>query len=406
MIVPAAVNPHMCGINLDTHLTYDSYAGYGQVTWQINPEWKLEGAARYTDDRKTGIEDFRVVSFDDQVPGLAVDLTPFAVSPVNPATGKPYPGSGVGFYNAASGFEERTLGASWSAVTGEVTLTWQPDSSTLTYLKYSRGYKTGGFNGGQVAAFPETAPEYVDSIEGGLKKTIGSVFQVNGAAFFYNYQNDQQPLTIQNSTGVLFSDVFNIPAVHTYGVELEANWHPFQPVVFTAEYTYLQAKIASMNNTCVEDTVDPLAILPGSKTAGCPVALPGSPQLVNLVGSSLPETPANKISLNALYTLNFDPGNLIISASYVWKDKTYGTVFNIPQSLAPAYSTVNLRAEWDDAKNRYNASVFVDNLFNTTGYDIVTAAQLAPAGTPYDVISNRSLTFPLTVGGEFQIRFR
>jgi iron complex outermembrane receptor protein len=332
-IVPAAVNKQSCAINLDTHLTYDSYAGYGQVTWQIDPQWKLEGAARYTDDRKDGIEDFRVVSFDLQVPGLAVDLTPFAVSPINPATGKPYPGSGVGFYNAASGFEERTLGASWDAVTGEVTLTWQPDSETLGYVKYSRGYKTGGFNGGQVAAFPETAPEYVDAIEGGVKKTFGSTFQINGAAFFYNYQNDQQPLTIQNSTGVLFSDVFNIPSVHTYGIELEANWHPFQPVVFTAQYTYLSAKIASMNNTCVEDTVDPQAILPGSTTAGCSAASEAGAapvKLVNLVGSTLPESPANKISLNALYTLNFDPGNLILSASYIWKDKTYGSVFNIP----------------------------------------------------------------------------
>ena len=400
----AAPNPHMCGINLDTHLTYDSIAGYGQVTWQITPEWKIEGAARYTDDRKNGIEDFRAVTFDQTVPGLAADVTPFAVSPINPVTGKPYPGSGVGFYNAATGFEVRTLGASWNAVTGEATLTWQPDSSTLTYLKYARGYKTGGFNGGQVAAFPETAPEYVDSIEGGLKKSWGSVFQINAAAFYYNYQNDQQPLTIQNSTGVLFSDVFNIPSVHTYGVELEANWHPFQPVVFTAEYTYLSAKIASMNNTCVEDTVDPLAILPGSKIAGCPAAA-GGVQLVNLVGSSLPETPANKISLNALYTLNFDPGNLILSASFVWKDKTYGSVFNIPQALAPAYTTANFRVEWDDAKNRYNLSAFVNNIGNETGYDIVTPARLSPAGQPYDLIANKSLTFPLTVGGELQVRF-
>jgi iron complex outermembrane receptor protein len=110
--------------------------------------------------------------------------------------------------------------------------------------------------------------------------------------------------------------------------------------------------------------------------------------------------------LNALYTLNFDPGNLILSASYIWKDKTYGSVFNIPGSLAPAYSTVNIRAEWDDVKGRYNASFFVNNLFNTTGYDIVTAAQLAPAGTPYDITSGKSLTFPLTIGGEIQVRFR
>jgi outer membrane receptor protein involved in Fe transport len=84
-------------------------------------------------------------------------------------------------------------------------------------------------------------------------------------------------------------------------------------------------------------------------------------------------------------------------------------VFNIPGSLAPAYSTVNIRAEWDDVKGRYNASFFVNNLFNTTGYDIVAAAQVAPgvtAGNPYDITSGKSLTFPLTIGGEIQVRFR
>jgi iron complex outermembrane receptor protein len=410
---PAALNPHSCEVNLDTNLTYDSYAGYGQVTWQITPEWKLEGGARYTDDHKSGLEQFRLIGFDAIGLGLpfagaftpAIDITPLATSPINPATGKPYPGTGVGFYNPVTGMEQRTLDASWNAVTGEATLTWQPDSTTLAYAKYSRGYKTGGFNGGQVAAFPETAPEYVDAIEGGVKKTWGSVFQINAAAFYYNYQNDQQPLTIQNSTGTLFADIFNIPTVHTYGVELEANWHPFQPVVFTADYTYLNATIASMDGKCVEDTVDPLAILPGSKTAGCP-APSGGVQLVNLVGSTLPESPRNKITLNATYTLNFEPGNLIISASYIWKDATYGSVFNIPQAQAPAYSQANLRVEWDDAKNRYNVSAFVNNIGDETGYDIVTPARISPAGSPYDLISARSLTFPLTFGGEIQYRFR
>jgi iron complex outermembrane recepter protein len=401
----AAPNPHMCGINLNTHLTYDSYAAYGQATYQITPEWKVEAAVRYTNDHKVGIENFRAVTFDQTVPGLAADVTPFAVSPVNPVTGKPFPGSGVGVYNAATGFEDRTLGATWSAVTGEATVTWQPDTTTLLYAKYSRGYKTGGFNGGQVAAFPETAPEYVDAIEGGVKKSLGSVFQVNGAVFFYNYQNDQQPLTIQNSTGVLFSDVFNIPSVHTYGVELEATWHPFQPVTFIADYTYLNATIASMNGKCVEDTVDPQAVLPGSKISGCPAPI-GGIQLVNLVGSTLPESPRNKISLNALYTLNFDPGNLILSASFIWKDQTFGSVFNIPQALAPSYTTANFRIEWDDAQNRYNVSAFINNIGNTTGFDIVTPARLSPAGQPLDLIANESLTFPLTIGAELQVRFK
>ena len=51
-------------------------------------------------------------------------------------------------------------------------LAWTPDPDTLAYGKYSRGYKTGGFNSGTLAAFPETQPETVDAIEIGLKKTL------------------------------------------------------------------------------------------------------------------------------------------------------------------------------------------------------------------------------------------
>jgi iron complex outermembrane receptor protein len=409
---PTAANRSGCLFQEDAVTTYDSVAGYGQVTWQIDPEWKLEVAARYTDDHKTGFEQHRVIGFDDTGLGLpflgaatpAIDITQLAVFPINPATGRPYQGTSAGFYNAATGQEVRDFDASWGAWTGEATLNWQPDASTLAYLKYSRGYKTGGFNVGTIAAFPETQPEYVDSVEGGFKKTLGRTFQLNAAAFFYNYQNDQQPLEVQNSaTGTLVSDIFNIPSVHTYGVELEGIWRPIENLTITGQYSYLNAQVASMNGQCVENTLDPLGILPGSTHGGCPVS--GGVQLVNLVGSNLPETPHNKVSLNGLYTWIFDPGKLTLSASYIWKDKTYGSIFNNPQSLAPAYSTVNLKLEWDDNQNRYTISGFVDNLFNTVGYDIVTGTQLAPAGQAYDIVSVKSLTFPLTFGAEFQYRF-
>ncbi len=412
-LVAAAPNPHSCAYNEDADLKYDSLAGYGQVTWQIDPQWKFEAAARYTNDHKDGYEQYRVIEFDESAFGgpfagaatPALDLTPLAVSPINAATGKPYPGTNPGQYDTATGYEVRNVGGVWSAVTGEATLTWQPDSETLAYAKYSRGYKTGGFNVGTVAAAPETQPEYVDSIEGGVKKSIGSQFQFNGAAFFYNYQNDQQPLNVQNpASGTTTAIIYNIPSVHTYGVELEAIWHPIEPLVINAQYSYLSAKVYNSGGICVENTLDPLAILPGSKTAGCNET--GAVKVVNLVGSTLPESPPNKVSVNALYTFTFDPGKLTLSASYVWKDKTYGVIFNNPQNLAPAYSQVNLRAEWDDAKNRYNLSFFVDNLFNTTGYDVVEGYNLAPAGSPYDIYTSKSLTFPITFGGELQFRFQ
>ncbi len=410
-VTPA--NPGGCSVDLDGRLQYDSYAGYGQVTWQISPQWKFEGAARYTDDHKYGIERFRVVEFDDGLGGLlpfvagnfgaatpGVDITSVSI-----ATGK-FAGAGLPFFDAPSGYWVRALNASWGAWTGDATLTWQPDNDTLVYGKYSRGYKTGGFSAGQIAANPETAPEYVDAFALGLKENVGSTLQINGELFYYNYQNDQQPINVAlPGLSTTTSEIFNIPAVDTYGLELEGIWRPIDPLTITAEYSYLNSKVSNTHGNCFENTADPLAILPGAKTNGCPA---GS-GLQNLVGNTLPESPPNKVAINGVYTFTFDTGKLLLSASYIWKDKTYGEIFNNPQTLAPAYSTVNLRAEWQDAKDRYSASVFIDNVFNTIGYDNVTETQLQPGaafGAPYDVVSGKGLTFPLTVGGEIRVKFR
>jgi iron complex outermembrane receptor protein len=400
----APANPSSCPFEEDAQLQYDSVAAYGQFTWQISDQFKFEGAARYTADHKYGYEAFRIIAFDDPFLGVptvntlgaftpAIDITPLAI-----ATGK-YAGAGLPVLDAATGQETRALNANWGAWTGEANLTWQPSSDTLAYAKYSRGYKTGGFNAGTVAANPITAPEYVDAYEIGLKQTLSSTFQLNASAFYYNYQNDQQPLNVQiPGTTVTTSFIFNIPSVHTYGVELEGIWRPIDPLTFRAEYSYLSSKVASTGGLCFSDPENPGATLAGSKTAGCPA---GS-GLQTLLGNSLPETPPNKIALNAAYTFTFDPGKLILSASFIWKDATYGEIFNYSMDRAPAYSVVNLRAEWDDAKDRYNASLFVNNIGNTNGYDIFTETDLGGG----DYVTSKGLINPLTFGGEIQFRFR
>src|SRR5579871_3485246 len=406
LVGPAIANRDACEFDLDANQIYDSYAGYGQFTWQFASAWKLEAAARYTQDHKFGFEEHRVIGFDQVLLGTpylgaatpAVDITPLAISM------GPSPGTGAAFEDLATGQWERRYGHTWSGVTGEITLNWTPDANTLAYAKYSRGYKTGGFNAGSIAADPETAPEYVDAFEVGGKKLIGSQWQLNAAAFFYNYQNDQQPLNVQNpATGTITSLIFNIPSVHTYGFEFEGIWRPIEPLQIMLQYSYLNAAVFSMDGKCVENTLDPLAVLPGSKHGSCGAGL------VDLTGSQLPETPPNKVSLNATYTLHFDPGQLVLGATFIWKDKTYGSIFNNPQALAPAYTQVNFSAEWDDAQGRYNIRAWLNNAFNTTGYDIVTGAQYAPIiATPadYDILTSKSLTFPLTVGAELQIRFK
>ncbi|MFI4974620.1 MAG: TonB-dependent receptor [Caulobacterales bacterium] len=401
-----APNPTRSVYNEDTILTEDSYAGFGQVDWQVDTAWKLTAGMRYTHDQKVGNEHFRVILFNLEAFGLGVN-TFGANTPAWDATACNGPYSGAGPCSiGADGRAVRTLSASWNAVTGTAGVAFTPDATTLGYFKYSRGYKTGGFNSGTMAAFPETAPETVDAFELGMKKTVGSVFQANGALFFDNYFNDQQPLTVPQAGGLLGSQIFNLPQVQLAGLELETILQPIDGLTLGLNYAYLSAKITNMKGICIEDTDDPQALDPQANIRGCPIATGGAPQLQNLTGQNVPLAPHNKITLDGTYTMKFDPGSLSISATYVWKDAQYNSPFNRSYNRSPAYSQVNLTGTWKDSRDRFNIIVFCDNVFNTLGYDATNGIGVTPAG-PHQVIDKLvSLTAPRTVGVEFQARFK
>jgi iron complex outermembrane receptor protein len=406
----AAPNPDGCAYNQDGHIVYTDYAGFAHFSYKFNDQWRFQGGVRYTADHKAGQEFQRLIAL-----GF---LNLGAISPALDISAAPPPGSpgtfGVPFVDPKTGNITRNLRGSWSGVTGDAEINWTPDSETLAYMRYSRGYKAGGFNAGVLSAVPITQPESVDAFELGAKKTLGSMFQLNGAAFYYNYANDQQPFTVLGAGSVASTVIVNIPNARIYGLELEGVWRPIDPLTFNLQYSYLNAKVSS--RFCVRDSIDPFATLAGARRNGCPVDTNAAGTVTtafeqDLNGATLPEAPANKVSFNAQYAWVTDPGTLTLSASAIWKDKTYGSIFNRPQALAPAYSTVNLRAVWDDAKKRYTLIAFVNNVTNTIGYDNVTEsnAGLGPSFASQSIpflISAKGLTPPLTFGAEIQVRFR
>jgi len=412
--VNGPVNPDGCAFNQNGVITYNDYAGFGHFSYKFNDQWELAGGIRYTADHRAGSEFVRDIAFCSGVFSCAsplgdvgLDITAGANADV---LASPPPAGAGPAHILPNGFLTRTLSASWSGLTGDATINWTPDSSTLAYFRYARGYKAGGFAAGtfqgcapdktlvtcSAAGVPAfTDPETLDSYELGLKKTIGSMFQFNGDVFYYNWLNDQQPLTVAQPGGVLVSSLFNIPAVREYGVEIEGVWRPIDPLTLMLSYAYLNTSVTSP--LCVTNADDPGRVLPGDNAGNCPF-----PQ-IQLKGSELPEAPPNKISLNAQYVFTFDPGKLTLSASYIWKDKTFGSIFNNPLNQAPAYYTLNLRAVWDDAKERYSIIGYINNVTDTLGFDNVTQTALFPG---FPLVRATGITAPLTFGAEVQFRFR
>lgn len=427
-----------CASNLDDRrfdnrpsVTNKSEAVFGQVDYKVTPTLKLTGGLRYSHDEKFGEESVRILCFgipacyvppelNAVLPGglPSVDLT--QVGTVVPtgrdASGNPLPlwHSGLNYDGSdpvthlqvslprgvlgattytSDGFAHRLYDANWGAVTGTAGIEWTPDSGTLAYFKYSRGYKSGGFNIGifTVESFqPYTDSEHVNSFELGLKKTINRNLTIDTAMFWYTYTNMQIPITSQLSAGGLTQSettFYNVPKATTRGIEVEVNYSPVRNLNFYLSYSFLDAYV---NKGCITDIADPDALQPGAKpVAGC--AADGSPtnnaaQVVtggptadiytggtqvsqDISGNRLPNSAKNKIALNSTYTWNFEKGDLTASFSFIWRDAQYGSLFTRPYNRAPSWDQLDARLTWDSANRKVKVIAFIKNIANTVGYD-------------------------------------
>ena len=416
-------------------VTNVSYAAFGQVDYKVLDTLKLTGGVRYSHDEKYGSESVRLLCF--AVPAClaapevvgpftpAVDLTQLGTVVDNGST----PAQGVNgptTYNPATGFATRYYDADWQAVTGTAGIEWTPDSDTLAYFKYSRGYKSGGYNIGiftVLSFFPYTAAEHVNSFELGYKKTWFRTFTTDIALFDYNYTNLQIPITIVGTAGGLTQAAtafYNVPTATSRGAELEMTWQPTRNWAFLFNYSYLDAFSRS---GAITDYADPDAIEPGATPLPCTPQTPCTPdtftggqqRFQSLNGNRLPNAPRNKIAFNGNYTFFFTPGTLNASFSYIWRDTQEGTLFTRSYNTAPAWDEIDARVTWTGANGRYKIILFGKNLANTIGYDagaygtrvVGINNNAAGVGTVLDqgIGSTYSVTPPRTYGIEVDYKF-
>jgi iron complex outermembrane recepter protein len=423
---PAAPNPTDAIYLQQQEMHNNSYAAFAQTDWTFAPTWKLTTGLRYTYDILTGGEQWRELcwglpacfggafgSLPAQsilgafTPANDISISNPAIASCFTAVGCKYPGVRGTPYLLPNGMWARDLGADWHAPTGTVGVEWTPDPNTLAYLKYSRGYKSGGFNASTISVNPESQPEHLDAIELGGKEVFNRIVQVNGALFYYNYKDKQIPLTIEGiNGGPNISSIVNIPKVESYGAELEAVWQPWANLQFLLDYSYLSATIKGQSGSCS------VPVPPSSCYQNVV-----SGQFENTNGNSVPETPRSKVALNGNYTWHFTPGSLNYSVSYVWKDKTPDSIFAENYYIAPSYTQVDMRLSWNDSADRFTIFGYIKNLQNKVGYDGVGAVGVTtPApGTkacgfngpsPYYCDETLGLTPPRTYGVEVQYRLK
>ena len=405
MLTPfgAAPNPSGDYVTAISDLNTKSYAVFGQADYAVTDTITLTGGLRYSQDEKYGSEQLRVLGYGI-IPGISlggsgalapvIDLTAATVSYAD----APGVASTVEI-DPDTGLARRRLAADWSALSGVAGIQWQPDASTNYYARYSRGYKSGGFNAGGISQFPLTGKETLDAYEVGVKKAIGDQLQLNASYFYYAYDGLQAPLDVVEN-GVRLTRFFNIEDSRAQGVELEAMWTPTEQLRIMASYAFNDSEIRSA--CCFIDVVDPLGLQPGAQPVGAIDANGNQPQ--DLKGQMLPRTIPNKLGLNVSYDIPLGAsGDLTVSGNYSWQDATYHGVFNRPYSETEAFDQVDFVGVWKSPEDRYRVVGYVKNVFDEQGYDGATGTLTAVP--PGGYATTLYLTPPRTYGVQLQVRF-
>ena len=409
--------------------TLNSYAGFGEVYYNVTTDLKLTGGLRWTEDQKHFID-------------IPSELLIYGIG---------YPVSGV-------------VDQQWDQLTGRAAANWSPKldftDQTLVYGSYSHGYKAGGANP-PGAIFPTTCglgscgnvvtnpihplifkPEFVDAYEFGSKNTLlDGALTLNGDVFYYNYKNYQISRIVDRTA---LNDNFNATV---RGAELETsweaapglkfsfaggyedatldkgdhsvdlmdrtagnpNWMVVKPFVTTASNCilpiYVIAAELQIDNggehilgACDEaynGHLDPVTQLQfaasptvtadssGTIPAGYKGFDPVSPNATNngagpapnngqgfdknLSGNQLPNAPHFTTSLTAEYTMPVSENwAATLHGDFYWQSQSYARVFNDrPYDKLRGYSNVNLALILTSADG-WQVLGYLKNVFNTT----------------------------------------
>ncbi|MFT4911731.1 MAG: iron complex outermembrane receptor protein [Brevundimonas sp.] len=308
----------------------ESISAFGQAEYQLSDTVKLIGGLRYEDESRD-LQGFGAAF------GGAVALPPTSVS------------------------------TRMTPLTGKVALEYAPSHDLLIYGSFSRGAKSGGFttyNTGQSSAIQPFRPEILLAYELGFKADPSRSLQINGAAYLYDYTDQQVLSAVYGANGPVGLFV-NVPASRIYGAEIEGVWRPLPNLRISQSLSYKHGEYTDFFDLDV----------PASRTAGTAV-------YVDKSGRDIP-FPAVSYGGAAAYDWGVEGFDLTAEANYSYRDD-YPSWLGVRYDV-PAYWLANASLTVSPAVGRWSVTGFVRNLFDQE-YDLTrnffTSADIAQPGRP------------------------
>ena len=355
----------------DSRIETDSYAVFGQLTWNITDRLHLTPGLRYTKEDKSGWYQATTAG------GLVTNDAALISRRLGVARPQAYDAS-----------------LSDDDLSGQVSLAYDVADDVLTYASVARGYKSGGINMAGIPNLPNgqpsltnavVKPEVVTTYELGLKtQAFGRRLTANLAAYRTDVE-DYQANVVDSGPGALRGYLANADKVVIQGVELDAFARPNQHVDLYANVAWTDAKYdAFTNGPCPLERI-------GTSTVACDLSgqdLPGVSPWAASVGGEL-HGRGGFLGL---------PGEF-----YGGADASYRSTYNSDASVSryteiEGYSILNLRGGFR-ADNGWEAFVWVKNALDEDYLQFVSVQ----SGNSGLVIGNPG--DPRTVGITLRARY-
>lgn len=295
-------------------------------------------------------------------PGAGINVGPYGITSFGPApTYTPGAFQGVLDQNNVS----------W-----RVGLDWKVAEHELLYANVSQGYKAGTFPtlaAVQQSQYTPVTQEGLLAYEVGFKtEWLDRTLQLNGAAFYYDYDNKQIVGDEKDPVFNALPRLVNIPKSHVIGFELSAIWRPIEGLTITPDVSYSHSRIDGNFSTFDYTSA-----------------------FINVSGERFPYIPEWQANVDAQYEWPVrDNLNAFVGVNLSYQGQENANFGNYPQYNVPGYALLDLRAGVEHGSWR----------FQLWGKNVTNQFYINNIIHPVDNFT-RYTGMPVTYGASFSYRF-
>ncbi|WP_070151366.1 TonB-dependent receptor [Sphingobium phenoxybenzoativorans] len=330
----------------------NAYAAFAQGTLHVTDKLGIDIGARYSYEKRS-IDQFNLIDF----------VNVFTRNPA-PVVGCPAPAVGGFVPGRTLCYRTSTNSASWSSFDPKVAIHYQISDTVMAYASYSRGFKSGGFDFGQLR--PAFDPEKLVDYEGGIKADLfDRRLRLNLAGFYYDYTNLQ--FNVVRFLPTPGNITINAAKARLYGAEAEITVLPVDDLRLAFNLAWLHNEYRELTDSHPVTNV-----------------------VTNLAGNQLISAPKYKLVGEVGYTFHPSFADITPRAELSWTSKQQFSHFNLDYMSQPSFWELNLyldvvrRGDWKVSaygRNVTNKLYYVANSMASAVYGSFIVGQPAAPAT-------------------------